>query len=185
MNGLIVPPGQGRKLLTKAQDVTFKVTGAQGAFASCFEVVVPPGFDVGAHIHDRSKEFFYVLEGELDVFAFEPVERSEDRWKDWESAAGDRVVRAGAGSCMFVPDGCPHAFRNPTGKPTRMLFQSSPPPDHERYFEEICDIFSSGRTVDSDAVQKLRDRYDISQITPLRFEPDSVPDSPRDTDGEA
>jgi mannose-6-phosphate isomerase-like protein (cupin superfamily) len=173
MNGLIVPPGQGRKLTTKAQEVTFKVTGAHGSFASCFEVVVPPGFDVGAHSHDRSEEFFYVLEGELDVFAFEPVERTEEGWQDWESADGDRVVHAGAGSCMFVPAGCPHAFTNATDRPARMLFQSSPPPDHERYFEELCEIFSAGRAVDSHAVQQLRDRYHLSQITPLRYGPTS------------
>jgi hypothetical protein len=72
---------------------------------------------------------------------------------------------------MFVPTGCPHAFRNPTDKPARMLFQSYPPPDHERYFEELCDIFSHGPAVDSTAVQQLRDRYDVSQITPLRYGP--------------
>jgi mannose-6-phosphate isomerase-like protein (cupin superfamily) len=185
MNGLIVPPGQGRKLITKAQEVTFKVTGADGGFASCFEVVVPPGFDVGAHTHDHSKEFFYVLEGELDVFAFEPVKRIEEGWQNWESPEGDRVVRAGAGSCMFVPTGCPHAFTNPTDKPTRMLFQCFPPPNHERYFEELCEIFTDGRTVDSNAVQQLRDRYDVGQITPLRYAPASLPNSSRETDGEA
>jgi len=169
MNGLVVPSGHGRKLITKAQEVTFKVTGADGSFASCFEVIVPPGFDVGAHTHDQSKEFFYILDGELDVFAFEPIERTEDSWHDWESADGDRAVRAGAGSCMFVPAGCPHAFRNPTDKPTRMLFQSNPAPDHERYFEELCEIFAEGPVVDSNAVQKLRDRYGLSQLTPLRY----------------
>lgn len=171
MNGLVVPPGQGRKLITKAQEVTFKVTGANDAFASCFEVLVPPGFDVGAHTHVRAKEFFYVLQGELDLCAFEPVKRLEEGWQDWESADGDRVVRAGAGSCMFVPAGCPHAFRNPTDQPVRMLFQSYPPPDHERYFEELCEIFGNGSAVDSGAVQRLRDRYDINQITPLRYGP--------------
>jgi mannose-6-phosphate isomerase-like protein (cupin superfamily) len=171
MDGLIVPPGQGRKLITKAQEVTFKVTGAHGSFASCFEVVVPPGFDVGAHTHGHAKEFFYILSGELELCAFEPIKRIEESWQDWESPAGDRVVRAGAGSCMFVPPGCPHAFRNPTDKPTRMLFQSYPPPDHERYFEEICEIFSRGQAVDPDAVQQLRDRYDVNQITPLRYGP--------------
>jgi mannose-6-phosphate isomerase-like protein (cupin superfamily) len=171
MSGLVVPAGQGRKLVTKAQEVTFKVTGAHGSFASCFEVVVPPGFDVGAHAHGRSEEFFYVLEGELDVFAFEPVMRTGERWQDWVSPDGDRVVRAGPGSCMFVPPGCPHAFTNPTDKPARMLFQSAPAPDHERYFEEICEIFSQGPTVDSQAVQRLRDRYGLSQITPLRYGP--------------
>lgn len=171
MDGLIVPPGEGRKLITKAQEVTFKVTGADGSSNSVFEVMVPPGFDVGAHVHQRAEEFFYVIEGELDVMAFEPVKRIEDGWKDWESPAGDRVVRAGAGSCMFVPPGCPHAFTNPTDKPTRMLFQSSPSPDHERYFEEIVEIFSAGPSVDSGAVQRMRDRYDVGQITPLRYGP--------------
>ncbi|MDT0344938.1 cupin domain-containing protein [Streptomyces litchfieldiae] len=171
MSGLIVPAGQGRKLITKAQEVTFKVTAADGAATSCFEVVVPPGFDVGAHTHHRSQELFYILEGELDLLAFEPVKRTEDSWHDWESAEGDRVVRAGAGSCMFVPPGCPHAFRNSTDKPARMLFQSYPSPDHERYFEEIVEIFSAGQSVDPEAVQELRDRYDVSQITPLRYEP--------------
>src|SRR5262249_19485454 len=121
MNGLIVPPGQGRKLITKAQEVTFKVTGAHGASASCFEVLVPPGFDVGAHFHQHSEEFFYILAGELDVLAFEPVERTEERWQDWKSSDGDRVLRAGPGSCMFVPPGCPHAFMNSSGEPTIML----------------------------------------------------------------
>ncbi|MFD0207400.1 MULTISPECIES: cupin domain-containing protein [Saccharothrix] len=171
MDGLIVPPGQGRRLTTKAQDVTFKVTGADGSAMSTFEVVVPPGFDVGAHVHERTGEFFYILDGELELLAFEPVERKGDRWQDWESPNGDRVVRAGAGSCMFVPTNTPHAFRNPTDKPTRMLFQSYPAPDHERYFEEICEIFAAGDDVDPEAVQRLRDRYDVKQITPLRFEP--------------
>jgi mannose-6-phosphate isomerase-like protein (cupin superfamily) len=171
MKGLIVPPGQGKRLLTKAQDVTFKVTGADGGFASTFEVVVPPGFNVGAHVHEHSTEFFYVLEGELDVFAFEPVERTPDDWAEWKSPDGEQILRAGPGSCMFVPTGTPHAFTNATENPVRMLFQASPPPDHERYFEEICEIFSAGTTVDSGAVQRLRDRYDVHQITPLRFEP--------------
>lgn len=174
MDGLIVPPGQGRKLTTKAQEVTFKVTGAHGSFVSSFEVVVPPGFDVGAHTHDRSGEFFYILEGELDLLAFEPTKRTEEHWQDWESSGGDRVFRAGAGSCMFVPTGCPHAFKNPTDKPARMLFQSYPSPDHERYFEEICEIFSAGRAVNSHAVQQLRDRYGVNQITPLRYGPISL-----------
>lgn len=170
MNGLIVAPGQGRKLVTKAQEVTFKVTGLDGSFASIFEVMVPPGFDVGAHTHDQA-EFFYVLEGELDLFAFEPVERTRDRWQDWESPDGDRVLRASAGSCMFVPGGCPHGFTNPTSKPARMLFQSYPAPDHERYFEELVEIFAHGQAVDSSAVEQLRDRYHLRQITPLRYGP--------------
>ncbi|MDQ3406487.1 MAG: cupin domain-containing protein [Actinomycetota bacterium] len=185
MDGVIVPPGQGRKLITKAQEVTFKATKANGSSVSSFEVVVPPGFDVGAHTHGRSEEFFYILEGELDVLAFEPTTRTSERWQDWKSSVGDGVVRAGAGSCMFVPIDCPHGFMNPTDKPTRMLFQSFPSPDHELYFEEICDIFSSGQTVDADAVQRLRDRYDVNQITPLRYGPTPLSNSTPHTERNA
>ncbi|MGW0771740.1 cupin domain-containing protein [Streptomyces sp. NPDC002676] len=185
MSGLILPPRQGRKLVTRAQEVTFKVTGSDGSSISCFEVVVPPGFDVGAHTHTRSQELFYVLEGELELLAFEPAERTAESWHHWESSAGDRAVRAGAGACMFVPPGTPHAFRNATDRPARMLFQSYPSPDHEHYFEEIVEIFSAGPSVDSDAVQRMRERYDVNQITPLRYEPPAPLNSRSATEREA
>ncbi|WBB61042.1 cupin domain-containing protein [Streptomyces sp. WMMC500] len=171
MTGLILPPGQGRKLSTKAQEVTFKATEADGSAVSIFEVVVPPGFDVGAHVHGEAQEFFYVLEGELELLAFEPTERTAENWHLWESPEGQRMVRATAGASMFVPPNTPHAFRNASGEPVRMLFQCVPSPVHELYFEEIAEIWSSGKTVDADAVEEMRRRYDVHQITPLRFDP--------------
>ncbi|AZQ70452.1 cupin domain-containing protein [Streptomyces abikoensis] len=170
-DGLVVPPGEGRTLVTAAQRVTFKVTGEHSRAASSFEVVVPPGFDVGAHRHTRSEELFYVLEGELDVLAFEPRVRTRDNWREWESASGQRCVRATAGTVIVVPPGCPHAFANVTGDPARMFFQASPPPDHERYFEELFEILDSGPAVDHEAIAELRLRYDIEQLTPLRMTP--------------
>ncbi|MEV6734405.1 cupin domain-containing protein [Streptomyces sp. NPDC051364] len=169
-SGLIVPPGEGRTLRAAAQHVTFKVTGAQSPLASSFEVLVPPGFDVGAHVHARSEELFYVLEGELDVLAFEPRVRTLDCWREWQSPKGERVVRATPGTVILVPPGCPHAFANPTDVPARMFFQSSPPPDHERYFEELLEILSADGPVDHGAIAALRCRYDIEQLTPLRHD---------------
>ncbi|MET9735969.1 cupin domain-containing protein [Streptomyces sp. NPDC006458] len=171
MTDLIVPAGAGRKLVTPAQEVTFKATKEMGSSVSIFEVVVPPGFDVGAHVHGEAEEFFYVLDGELDLMAFEPVERTKDNWHNWQSPKGDRVIRAGEGSAMFVPPGTPHAFRNATDKPVRMLFQCFPSPVHEDYFEEIAEIWSRGKAVDAAAVEEMRRRYDVEQLTPLRYEP--------------
>jgi mannose-6-phosphate isomerase-like protein (cupin superfamily) len=168
-DGLIVPPGGGRTFVTKAQEVTFKVTGEQSRTGSLFEVLVPPGFDVGAHVHTRSEEIFYVLDGELELLAFEPEDRSSPDWRSWRRADGSRPVRAGAGSCMFVPPGCPHAFTNPLDVPARMLFLSAPPPDHERYFEELLEILGND-VADEAAVANLREKYDIQQITPLRYD---------------
>ncbi|CAM00566.1 1,3,6,8-tetrahydroxynaphthalene monooxygenase [Saccharopolyspora erythraea NRRL 2338] len=171
MTGLMLPPGSGRRLVAGAQDVTFKVTGEHSRAASSFEVVVPPGFDVGAHVHTRSEELFYVLDGELDLLAFEPVTRSGDNWREWESDTGQRVLRAGPGSVMFVPPGCPHAFANSSGAPAKMFFQSSPPTHHERYFEELIEILQAPGGVDHGAVEDLRRRYDIEQLTPLKYAP--------------
>ncbi|AZS88651.1 cupin domain-containing protein [Streptomyces griseoviridis] len=169
--GLLVPPGHGRVVQTPAQRVTFKVTGAHSRTASAFEVEVPPGFDVGAHVHARSEELFYVLEGELDVLAFEPLVRTPDNWQRWESGSGTRVVRATPGTVIVVPPGCPHAFANPTDTPAKMFFQASPPPDHERYFEELLEILRGGGPPDHEAIEALRARYDIEQLTPLRHAP--------------
>ncbi|WP_255946231.1 cupin domain-containing protein [Streptomyces odontomachi] len=169
--GLLVPPGQGRTVRTAAQQVTFKVTGAHSRSASSFEVVVPPGFDVGAHVHTRSEELFYVLDGELDVLAFEPRVRTPEGWRHWQSSSGNRVVRATPGTVIVVPPGCPHAFANPTDTPAKMFFQASPPPDHERYFDELLDILATAGPPDHAAIAELRRRYDIEQLTPLRHGP--------------
>nr|BAM67035.1 1,3,6,8-tetrahydroxynaphthalene monooxygenase [Streptomyces sp. CL190] len=174
MTDLILPAGAGRKLITPAQEVTFKATHEMGSSVSIFEVVVPPGFDVGAHVHGEAQEFFYILDGQLDLLCFEPTERTKDRWHDWVSPKGDRVVRAGEGSCMFVPPGTPHAFRNATDKPVTMLFQCFPSPVHEDYFEEIAEIWSRGTGVDPAAVEEMRKRYDVTQLTPLRYDPPSA-----------
>ncbi|KUL39364.1 cupin [Streptomyces sp. NRRL F-4489] len=170
MNGIVVGPGGGRKLITPAQEITFKVTGADGSGASVFEVVVPPGFDVGAHKHHHSQELFFVVEGELEIFAFEPEHYTEADWTDWKSAAGDRPVRATAGSVAFVPQGCPHAFANRTAEPARVLFAVSPSPQHELYFDRLAEIFAAPGPPDAEAIERLREEYDITQLTPLRHE---------------
>ena len=56
------------------------------------EALAMPGCEPPPHVHSREDELFYVLEGELDVFA------------------GDEVFTAGAGGCVFLPRLKPHAF---------------------------------------------------------------------------
>ncbi|PYC71665.1 cupin [Streptomyces tateyamensis] len=167
VSGLVLPPGGGRKLIGPAQHVTFKITGERSAVGSLFEVVVPVGFDVGAHRHQRSEEFFYVLEGEVDMFAFEPEVRTAGGWEHWRSAEGETVRRGTPGALIHIPAGVPHGFANAGPAPARMLFQAAPPPDHERYFEELLDLLADGPPPEG-AVDALRRRWDIEQLTPLR-----------------
>jgi mannose-6-phosphate isomerase-like protein (cupin superfamily) len=120
-----------------------KVGSEQSTAWSVFEAEVTPGFDVGAHLHQSAEELFYILDGELDLLAFEPVARTAGDWQSWQSASGARVMRGGPGSAMFVPAGCPHAFANPGTVPARMLFLVSPP-GHEHYLDEIGEQIADG-----------------------------------------
>lgn len=106
--------------------------------------------------------------GELDILAFEPIDRAVGDWHQWESKTGETVVTGGPGAFMFVPPGVPHAFSNSSGTPVKVFFQSSVPGGHENYFDELMAIMeaSQGRP-DADVVANLRARYDIEQITAI------------------
>ena len=102
-DGLVIPPRQGKTVEAGGAEITFKVTAEQSATTSSFEIVVHPGYDVGAHVHGHREELFYILEGELDLFAFEPLVRTDGIWRTWQSRTGAQVFRGGPGSMMFVP----------------------------------------------------------------------------------
>lgn len=163
-DGLVLPPGAGR--LVPGAGMTLKVGAGQSTAWSAFEAEVTPGFDVGAHLHHNAEELFYILDGELDLLAFEPHVRTADGWRSWQSASGTQVMRGGPGSAMFVPAGCPHAFANPGTAPARMLFLVSPP-GHERYLEEIGKLIGQGGPPDPAAIAEIRARHDIQQLTPM------------------
>jgi mannose-6-phosphate isomerase-like protein (cupin superfamily) len=162
---VMLAPGAGHTI--SGVGATVKVTGEQGAYTSTFESVVPPGYDVGAHVHHRGQEMFYVLSGELDVLAFEPVSREPADWHDWEAPDGRRFLRGGPGAFMWVPENTPHAFANRTDEPVRVFFQSSVPGGHENYFAELAALLAAEGPPDQAAVVDLRQRYDIEQITDL------------------
>jgi quercetin dioxygenase-like cupin family protein len=113
-----------------------------------FEFSVAPGFDTGAHYHTKIEEIFYVLEGELTL------------------RAGDRVVRGGPGTFVFVPIGAAHSFGNPGSSPARMLLVTAPP-GHERYFEELSALLAQGGPPDPEAIAALRRKYDTVQVSTL------------------
>jgi uncharacterized RmlC-like cupin family protein len=164
-DGLVLPPGTGRPM--GASGMKLKVGEDVSPRWSVFESVVGPGFDVGAHLHQDAEELFYVLDGELDLLAFEPLARTSGDWQTWESSNGAKVARGGPGSLMYVPPGCPHAFANPGTAPARMLFVVAPS-GHERYIQELAELLAGGGPPDPDAIAELRRRHDIEQLTPLK-----------------
>jgi len=163
--GIVLPPGQGEAIA--GLGATLKAPMGPDTSMSSFEVVIAPGYDVGAHVHSRGEEVFFVLEGEIDLLAFEPVDRSVGDWHDWVSGSGRRFLRGGPGAFMHVPAGVPHAFGNRSGTPVRMFFQSSVPGGHENYFRELAELLRGGPP-DQEAISRLRERYDMVQLTPVR-----------------
>ena len=163
-DGLILLPGAGHRI--EGAGMTLKVGADRSRSWSMFETEVQPGFDVGAHRHREAEEVFYILDGELDLLAFEPCDSAAADWRSWRSQTGVSVVRGRPGSVMVVPPGCPHAFANPGPAPVRMLFLVAPP-GHEYYLEEMASLLTGGPQ-DQAAIAVLRERYDITQLTPMR-----------------
>ena len=63
-----------------------------GAF-ECVVTKMRKGTEPPPHVHENEHEMFYVLDGEIDVYA------------------GRERLRAAAGECVFLPKRQPHAFR--------------------------------------------------------------------------
>ena len=135
-----VAPGEGKALWVAGDLVTLKVVGedTDGAFL-LGEELSPPGGGPPPHIHHREDEMFCVLDGE------------------YEFLVGERTIRAGAGSVVYVPSNVPHTFKNVGTTPARMLAfvmpavfegfleevgeeaadQSSPPPFGQEEIERL------------------------------------------------
>ena len=136
------------------------MTGDYPALTSTFEIVIGPGFDVGAHVHAIGEEIFWGGLSRSTVPS--AIGIGGNRNRDRRSSPAGR-----ARSCSCRP-----ASRTPssnsTGEPVKVFFQSSVPGGHENYFDELMAIMeaSQGRP-DADVVADLRARYDIEQITAL------------------
>jgi mannose-6-phosphate isomerase-like protein (cupin superfamily) len=148
VEGLILHHGEAHGVTLHHTRIDYLVTAEHSKQCSLFEFTVAPGFNTGAHYHTKIEEIFYVLEGELEL------------------RCGERTVRGGPGTCVFVPPGAAHAFGNSGLAPGRMLLITAPP-GHEKYFDELRDLIAKGGKPDPDALAKLRAKHDTVQLATL------------------
>jgi mannose-6-phosphate isomerase-like protein (cupin superfamily) len=148
IEGIILHQGEAHGVTLHQTRVDYLVTAEHSKQCSLFEFTVAPGFNTGAHYHTKIEEIFYVLEGELDL------------------RCGERTVRGGPGTCVFVPPGAAHAFGNSGSASGRMLLITAPP-GHEKYFDELRDLIAKGGKPDPEALAKLRAKYDTVQLAAL------------------
>ncbi|MFD4640952.1 cupin domain-containing protein [Lentzea sp. NPDC058436] len=90
------------------------------------------------HFHRTFSESFYVLEGEITLLD------------------GDEWTRAGEGDFLYVPVDRPHAFRNDSDAPARMLILFSPGIARENFFLEVGDA----KNLSPDELVAFYERHD-------------------------
>jgi quercetin dioxygenase-like cupin family protein len=113
--GSVLAPGEGRVLVYRlgANHLTVHQTVKVGPESGSqhfgmFESVLPAGAMVFLHRHNSYEEAFYVLEGEITY------------------RLGEREVTASAGTCVFIPAGVVHGFKNSGPGPARHLVIHAP-----------------------------------------------------------
>jgi quercetin dioxygenase-like cupin family protein len=146
---IIRMPGEAKGVTLLGQPMGFLVTAEDTKHTSMFEWTVPAHFSTGLHIHRVQEETFYVLEGECD----------------WQ--IGDQRVGAKPGTYVFIPPGVAHNIGNSSNRPARVIMTVSPP-GHEKYFEELARVVSSGSPPDAKVISELRNRYDTDQLSALK-----------------
>ena len=89
-----------------------------GGGAAVFVQSIPPGFGPPEHVHADSDEFFYVLDGELDV------------WVDGSHA------KLWSGMSSTLPRGVKHRFLNTGTRPVKVLAVVTPGTG-ARFFDDL------------------------------------------------
>src|SRR5207237_4616850 len=83
--------GEGRAVHMSGDTYTFKAVGeTSDGMLTLFESIIPPGGGPPPHIHHREIEYYYLLEGELEIMD------------------GDQTFIARAGAFITIPKGAPH-----------------------------------------------------------------------------
>jgi quercetin dioxygenase-like cupin family protein len=112
-------PGSGKTYSAVGDKYVLLATGEQTGGSYCLaEAIVPPGGGPPPHYHTREEEAFYVLEGQITF------------------TVDGEIVVGSPGTFVQIPRGTPHAFKNESVGPARMLIQCSPP-GFDKFIAEI------------------------------------------------
>jgi len=148
-------PGEGRTVAVVGDVYRFLATSevTNGKYAM-WEALVPPGGGPPPHVHSREEESFYILEGEI-TFTID----------------GKPLV-ATAGMFANMPVGMPHAFKNESGKPARMLISVAPAGLEKMFFEFGVPLAEGATTAlpptkeEIEKLLKLAPNYGIQILLP-------------------
>ena len=123
-----------------------------GQSVMAFEEITPPGTETPLHLHHDSDEVMYVLSGH---YSFK---------------VGDQASSGGPGTCVFMPRGVPHAWKNRGAAIGRAFFIYTPG-EAGKVFEESVRLqrpAPASTTVDPEVAQ-LFHRYGWEIVGPPPF----------------
>jgi quercetin dioxygenase-like cupin family protein len=127
----------------------FTATGAdtRGQFGLFEWHMQPNSGGPDAHFHKTFSESFYMTAGTVRLYD------------------GETWVDATAGDFLYIPEGGIHAFQNASDDPASMLILFAPAPAREKYFRELVEISTTGRTLTEDEWTELFARHDQYRAT--------------------
>ncbi len=146
--GELIRAGEGKTFPFGDSRITVKVRGddTENKYA-ILELTAPPGFDAPPHVHQRTEQVYYVLEGEV------------------EFKLNAQTVRGRAGDLVRVPVGVAHTFSNPTNVWAKVLEVRSPG-GGEKFLEERAQAFPPGAPIDRERMDAIMRRYDVIPAAP-------------------
>jgi mannose-6-phosphate isomerase-like protein (cupin superfamily) len=148
VNGLALAAGEGRTLSILGNKLTFKVENdaTSGAFAALEYEVGPRFGGPPMHLHERTDELFYVLEGTVSF------------------TLDGRTLDGGPGTTVFVPRGTPHTFANHADGPAR-FFEVALPGQFVGYFDALhAALPATGGPPDPETIAALYAAYDTVPV---------------------
>jgi quercetin dioxygenase-like cupin family protein len=104
--------------------------------------VAPRSAGAAPHYHRTFSEAFYVLSGELTVFA-------DGAWRPYRP-----------GDFALVPERGVHGFRNDGGEPAAFLILFAPGIAREQFFAEMAELRASGRQLSPEEMTAFYARHD-------------------------
>lgn len=120
--------GEGEIVNPLDLSFTWKVKAQDTGFVfSVFEMEIKPGAMVPIHIHPFA-EFFYVLEGQIDVMTL-------------NADGGLKWIPVLAGECANAPGTAPHGIKNRSGKTAKFLSVSNF--EHQKGFDDYQDLLKT------------------------------------------
>lgn len=146
---IVLEPGSGKVVSLSGNQVTFKIDGHQTSGAlSSVEYVMRPGMFVPPHLHEKTDEVAYVLDGELGAMVAE---------EEFQAAPGSFLVR---------PRGVPHALWNVTDRAVKFLDLYTPA-GIEAMFDELAKLLSASEPPSPEQIFEAGRRHDTIYLPEL------------------